>query len=193
MSALCPPCLQPKQSSCEDRCDTALGSGGGCRSTGRIAPRCFTPARSHSRICQRSPCPFGARDVGQRFRAVTLAALPESSLRATDGTEHAMAAAHIHAPSPRDRREYFPNPHWHEQMLPGFAQQISGKEKAALARRRQPSLPPCLPACPGAAGSVLAPTGRRQWHSPKATGKPEIPADLRVAACRGFVWYTAAR
>lgn len=58
-----------------------------------------------------------------------------------------------------------------------------------LARWRRPSLPPCR----GAAGSVLAPTGRRQWHSPKATGKPEIPADLQVAACRGFVWYTAAR
>lgn len=89
-------------------------------------------------ICQCSPRPFRAQDVVQRFRAVTLAALPASSLGATDGMERAMAAAHIHAPSPNDRREHLPNPHWHEQTLPRFVQQISGKEKAAL--------PPSLPA-----------------------------------------------
>jgi len=62
-----------------------------------------------------------------------------------------------------------------------------------LARRRWPSLPPSLPPCPGAAGSVLAHAGRRRWRSQKVAGKPEIPGDPQVAACRGFVCYTVAR
>lgn len=138
------------------------------------------------RICQPSPCLFSARGVGQRFGAVARAALPQSITgygcdRACYGTG---------CPHPRSLSElrvctYFSNPRWHEQILPRLVQQIFGKKKAGLL----PSLPPW----PGAAGAALAHTGRRRWCSQKATGKPEIPADPQVEACRGFAWYTAAR
>lgn len=107
-------------------------------------------------ICQPSPCPFTAQNVGQRFRAMSLTVLPKGITgHGQDGIYSSTGCPHPCSFSQLQVCMNFLSPHWHMQTLPRFVQQIFAKEKAIL------PLSLSLPPCQGAAGSVLACTGRR--------------------------------